>query len=56
MMDKHDVEWASKHDWFIEAIIVRISGKIRVHVRDDMVKGNILGFDDITELMQWAAY
>ena len=55
-MTTQQIVWASKHDWFIEVIIVRISGKIRVHVRDDMVKGNILGFDDITELMQWAGY
>ena len=57
MMDKHDVEWASKHDWFIEAIPSQFRGKeLRVIVKDDMVGGNTLVFTDFNKLKQWAGY
>lgn len=55
-MTIQQVIWASQHDWFIESIVVRISGQIRIHVRDDMIVGNTLGFNDFDELKQWAGY
>tara|TARA_R110000851_G_scaffold53830_1_gene127586 strand:+ start:467 stop:634 length:168 start_codon:yes stop_codon:yes gene_type:complete len=55
-MTTQQIVWASKHDWFIEAKVLRITGQIRIHVKDGMVAGNTLGFTDFEELKQWAGY
>jgi hypothetical protein len=55
-MTTQQIAWARKHDWFIEAKVLRITGQIRIHVKDDMVAGNTLGFTDFDELQQWAGY
>tara|TARA_R110000787_G_scaffold185243_1_gene297004 strand:+ start:550 stop:717 length:168 start_codon:yes stop_codon:yes gene_type:complete len=55
-MNTQQIEWARNHDWFIEAKLIPNPWQVRIHVKDDMIEGNILGFDDFTELKQWAGY
>jgi hypothetical protein len=54
-MTTQQIAWASKHDWFIESNRTS-TGQIRIHVKDDMVAGNTLGFTDFDELTEWAGY
>ena len=56
IMTTQQIAWARKHDWFIEAKVLRITGQIRIHVKDDMIEGNTLGFTDFDELTEWAGY
>ena len=56
MMTTQKINWAKQYDWFIESTVVRISGQMRIHVKDDMVAGNTLVFTDFDELKQWAGY
>jgi hypothetical protein len=55
-MTTQQIAWARKHDWFIEAELVRITGQMRIVVKDDMIVGNMLGFSDFEELKYWAGY
>ena len=55
-MTTQQIAWARKHDWFIEAKVLRITGQIRIHVKDDMIEGNTLGFTNFDELTEWAGY
>jgi hypothetical protein len=55
-MTTQQIAWAKTHDWFIEAKLVRITGQMRIHVKDDMVAGNTLGFINFEALKQWAGY
>jgi hypothetical protein len=55
-MTTQQIAWARKHDWFICTSIVLASSKVRIHVKDDRVEGNTLGFTDFEALKQWAGY
>ena len=62
-MNTNQVEWASKHDWFISARYMRHCSLYIVTVRD-YIADDILGqwvestvkFSDIKQLKQWAGY
>ena len=41
---------------WVEVKVLRITGQIRIHVKDDMVAGNTLGFINFEALKQWAGY
>jgi hypothetical protein len=55
-MTTQQIAWASKHDWFIDAVPSKLSNGLRVHVKDDMLAGNTLVFTDFDELTEWAGY
>ena len=50
------VVWASEHDWFIKIQGDIFNGMWCVLVKDDMVAGDTLSFNDFDELKQWAGY
>jgi hypothetical protein len=55
-MTTQQIAWASKHDWFIEAIPSKLTGRLRAFVKDDMLEGNVLVFNSFIKLQQWAGY
>ena len=55
-MTTQQIAWASKHDWFIESIPSKLTGGLRAFVKDDMVEGNVLVFNNFIKLQQWAGY
>ena len=55
-MTTQQAVWASKHDWFIDAVPSKLSNGLRIHVKDDMVAGNVLVFHNFIKLQQWAGY
>ncbi len=55
-MNKYQIEWASKHDWFIRSEFANSSDGTCVIVRDDMDTTKTLTFFNFNELYAWAGY
>ena len=55
MTDKQ-IAWAMTHDWYLYTGKRMTDNANIVHVKDDMVSGHTLDFDNFEELYFWAGY
>jgi hypothetical protein len=55
MTDKQ-IAWAMTHDWYLYTGKRMTDNVNVVHVKDDMVSGHTLDFDNFEELYFWAGY
>lgn len=55
-MNRHQLKWAMKHDWFVTYITAPSNDEICIVVRDDLTMHGTLEFWDYLELRNWAGY
>jgi hypothetical protein len=55
-MNNKEIRWAMSHDWYLYTGRRMTDNVNIVYVKDDMVEGKTLSFDNFEDLKTWANY
>ena len=55
-MNNKEIRWAMSHDWYLYTGRRMTDNVNIVYVKDDMIKGKTLSFDNFEDLKTWANY